>query len=169
MSNAMTGVTVGGMTGGMTGGTAVGRRQFVGALAAVAGGAVLLGPGRGLLDALPFIGDPAPFTRTEVLARIGEPFRIVGGAHEGVQLMIRSIAELPNMGAAVVPNDQFAARFAAAAGVELASDMYWFATKSFGKLPLYVAPLVDSNEQIVGYEALVNRYVPQHANTGVMR
>ncbi len=148
---------------------AVGRRQLLGGLAALASGAALLGPARGLLDALPFFGDSTPFTRSEILSRIGETFRIVGGAHDGVRLLISSIAELPNTRIVVQAEDQFAARFAAVSGVELASDMYWFATKSFGKMPLFISPLVSDSGLTVGYEALVNRYVPKHADTGVAR
>jgi hypothetical protein len=137
----------------------IGRRHFIGSLVAAAGAATLLGPGRGLLDVLPFMGDAAPFTRAEVSTRIGERFRIAEGVHRGVTLLIDSIVELPGVRVPVVPDDQFAARFTAP-GAELASDMYWFASKSFGKLPLYISPLVDADGVTTGYEALVNRYVP---------
>ena len=140
-------------------GPVVGRRQFLGGLTLLVGGAALMGPGRGLLNLVPWVNGAQPFTRTAVVGRVGEALRIVGGAHDGVRLMIASIAELPNM-TATVPDDQFAARFIAPSGVELASGMYWFTTRSFGKLPLYVSPLVDAAGRTTGYEALVNRYVP---------
>lgn len=147
----------------------VDRRRFIGgAVAAALGAGVLAGPGRGVLDLLPFVGDgPAPFTRTEVLARIGETFRISDGAHAGVRLVVDGVAELPNMRAIDVPDDQFAARFVLDAGTALAAETYTFVTDSFGDLPLFVSPLVDADGTVQGYEALVNRHVPgRAANTG---
>lgn len=138
----------------------LGRRRFVGGLAtAAAGGLVLSGPGRPLLNGLPWFAPARPFTRTEVTARIGETFRIAVGLHEGVRLTLAGIAELPST-RVVVPDDQFAARFTGASGVELFPDTYEFDTDSFGDLPLYVSPLVDVGGVVTGYEALVNRFVP---------
>jgi hypothetical protein len=149
----------------------VDRRRFLGGIAAVIGigaaGATVVGtiagPGRGLFRALPFVDDAAPFTRTEVLARLGETFRVTDGVHAGTLLVLTAVAELPNIGEAVVPDDQFAARFAGGTDVELDADTYVFATSSFGDLPLFISALVDDDGTAVGYEALVNRYVPPGA------
>jgi hypothetical protein len=140
-------------------GPVIGRRQFFSAMVVIAGAAALAGPAGGLLDSLPGIGSELPFTRTHVVAKVGEQFRIADGPFEGVKLIIGSVGELPGRVAAVVVDDQFAARFSVP-DVELAADMYWFATESFGKLPLYISPLVDADGRTVGYEALVNRHVP---------
>ena len=86
-------------------------------------------------------------------------FRIAVGLHEGVRLTLAGIAELPST-RVVVPDDQFAARFTGASGVDLFPDTYEFDTDSFGNLPLYVSPLVDVGGVVTGYEALVNRFVP---------
>lgn len=138
----------------------LGRRRFVGGLATAAAGALVLGgPGRPLLNGLPWFAPARPFTRTEVAARIGETFRITTGVHEGIRLTLAGIAELPST-RIVVPDDQFAARFVAPAGADLFPDTYEFATDAFGDLPLYVSPLVDVDGVVTGYEALVNRYVP---------
>jgi hypothetical protein len=156
----------------------IGRRRFLGAVAAVVGvgvgvagvGVVKTGmvgtvaaPGRGLFSALPFIGDAAPFTRTEVLVRLGETFRIIDGVHAGTRLVLTSVVELPNGGQAIVPDDQFAARFVAGPTVELDAGTYLFATSSFGELPLFISALVNNDGTTVGYEALVNRHVPPGA------
>lgn len=135
------------------------RRHFLLGAVAAAGGVVAAGQGLGVLPGLPWFGDAQPFTRTAVAERLGETFRVVDGVHDGVRLTLDSIAELPSTPLAVA-DDQFAARFLAPAGADLASDTYVFATSSFGRIPLFVSPLVDPDGRIVGYEALVNRYVP---------
>lgn len=135
------------------------RRRFLFGALAAAGGAVVAGQGLGVLPRLPWFGDAQPFTRTTVTERLGETFRIIEGVHDGVRMTLTSIAELPST-PLVQPDHQFAARFVAARGVDLAPDTYLFATGSFGRLPLYVSPLVEADGRLVGYEALVNRYVP---------
>jgi hypothetical protein len=156
----------------------VARRRFLGGIAAVLGigavGAVgvgvagtvtgtIAGPGRALLSALPFIDDATAFTRTEVLARLGESFRIIEGVHAGTRLVLDAVVELPNIRQAVAPDDQFAARFVAGPTVELDAGTYLFATSSFGELPLFISALVNNDGTTVGYEALVNRHVPPGA------
>jgi hypothetical protein len=146
-----------------TPGIQLGRRHLLAGIAALAGTAVVAGPGRGVFDLLPFIGGHDPFTRTAVLARVGETFRIVDGAYDGVRIAVAAITDLPDT-TPTIPDDQFMAQFTSTtSGAELPAGMYWFATGSFGRLPLFVTPMADGDGRVTGYQAVINRYVP--ANT----
>ena len=144
----------------------LGRREVIVGAGVAALAATFAGPGRGLLDNLPFVGGSAePFNRSPLSERIGERFRVVAGAAEGAIVEIREIVELPVSRIADAEN-QFAVRFAGIRGSELVQGTYEFATDSFGRLPLFVTPLTVPGAAEPLYEAIVNRITSATAHEG---
>lgn len=142
----------------------LGRRELL-AGAAAATAALFVGPARGALDLLPFVGGSSqPFQRTMVGERLGETFRVVGGVADGSTLRLDAVLDL-GQGATGMLEDQFVARFTGPVG--LAQDTYEFATASFGRLPLFISPLDGPAGTPGVYEAIVNRWVPEWAQGGV--
>ncbi len=129
----------------------MGRREFIaGAGVAALGLAVL---GRGAFTAA------EPFTRTAILDRIGETFRVAAGPAEGAVVRISEILELP-FGAVADVENQFLLRLAGVAGPELAQDTYEFATESFGRVALFITPMSEPGAAVASYDAIINRFVP---------
>jgi len=138
----------------------LGRRELIAGAGAAALGSVLIGPGRGALDFLPFVGgSSSPFDRSLVAAEIGERFRVTSGTAKGVVLQVTEIRDLP-FTVLIDAEQQFLVRFAGPADRLLAQETYEFATKSFGDLPLFVSPMTDPGAPTAFYEALVNRSIP---------
>jgi hypothetical protein len=139
----------------------LGRRELIAGAGAVALGSVLVGPGRGAFDFLPFVGGAAaPFERSTVAAEIGERFRITAGTAKGVVLQVTEIRDLP-FTQLLDAEQQFLVRFAGPGDRLLPQNTYHFATKSFGDLPLFVTPMTDSGAATAFYEAIVNRAFPE--------
>jgi hypothetical protein len=138
----------------------VSRRQLIigGAGAAlIAGlGVSLSTNGRGLLDALPFVGgDKAPLDRTPMAARIGETFTTKTDDGDRVVLTLAAIDDLPAAANTDNAEGQFVARFHGPADRPLPQNTYRFDTDSFGGVDVFVVPGAANAE--FQYSATFNR------------
>jgi hypothetical protein len=145
----------------------LGRRELIAGAGAAALAALFVGPARGALDLLPLIGDSVDqFSRSPIVAKIGETFKVASGTAKGAVLELTEIVELPAFAEIGDIENQFIVRFVGPGAPMLAQDTYEFATKSFGDLPLFVTPVSDPGATNVVYEAIVNRYVPDTTSQG---
>lgn len=130
----------------------MGRREFIAGAGAAALGLAVLGRGS-------FVPAEQPFARTAILDNIGETFRVAAGPAAGAVVRVAEILELP-YGEIADRENQFLLRLAGVSGPELLQDSYEFATRSFGRLPLFVIPMSDPGAPIALYDVIVNRFVP---------
>ena len=130
----------------------MGRRQFIAGAGAAALGLAILGRGS-------FVPTEQPFARSAILDHIGETFRVAAGAAAGAVVRIDEILELP-YGEVADRENQFLLRLAGVSGPELVQETYEFATRSFGRLPLFVIPMSDPGAPVALYDVIVNRFVP---------
>lgn len=134
------------------------RRVIAGGGAVLAVGAVA-GPGRGLHELLPWAdGGRGTLERSSMQEHLGARFRVERRGQASATLVLVAIEELP-YGAVTDRERQFAARFAARAGTDLAQDTYQLASRRFGDVDLFLSPIHEPDDPLDHYEALFNRPV----------
>lgn len=145
----------------------VSRRALLAGTGLTAAGAMLAGPGRGLLDALPFVGGhDLPLVRSTLAPRVGESFRVE--LPTGVtNLRLESVADLPAPSTISDSEGQFVARFVGDAETRLAQDTYRLSNTSFGRFDLFLVPMSDPVDAVPVYEAVFNRVEITAAPVGV--
>lgn len=138
-------------------GTALSRRRvLIGAGTLTAAGA-LAGPGRGLLDLLRWWdGERATLERSSMNAELGHRLTVRLDDGTAAELRLDSIEELPFTAVSNVEG-QFAARFSARGGLDLAQATYALASSRFGEIDLFLSPIHDHGDATDRYEALFNR------------
>ena len=145
------------------------RRQILfggaGAVLAVGVGLSAAGPGRGLLDALPFVGGGAhhPLDRTPMSERIGERFATHDAEGSRVDLTLAAVEELPQSTQLYNLEGQFLARFHGPQDRRLPQDTYRFATRSFGNVDVFIVPDPTADAVAASYSAVFNRMVSEVA------
>jgi hypothetical protein len=138
------------------------RRQILlggaGAVVAAGVGLSLAGPGRGLLDVLPFVGGGAhqPLDRTPMSERIGETFTTRDGEGTRITLTLSAVDDLPAPAETHNLEGQFVARFRGPRDSPLPQDTYRFGTASFGDVDVFVVPGA-ADELGIDYSAVFNR------------
>jgi hypothetical protein len=142
------------------------RRQILfggaGAVVAAGVGLSLAGPGRGLLDVLPFVGGGAhqPLDRTPMSERIGETFTTRDTNGSRIDLTLAAVEDLPPSSPMGNLEGQFVARFHGPQNQRLAQDTYRFGTQSFGDVDVFIVP-DPVGDEMVSYTAVFNRMVSE--------
>ena len=143
------------------------RRQLLfggaGAIVAAGVGLSIAGPGRGLLDVLPFVGGGAhqPLDRTPMSERLGETFTTRDTTGSRVELTLAAVEDLPPSSPMGNIEGQFVARFQGPHDRRLAQDTYRFGTHSFGDVDVFIVPDPGGDEMVASYSAVFNRMVSE--------
>jgi hypothetical protein len=143
------------------------RRQILfggaGAVVAAGVGLSLAGPGRGLLDALPFLGrgPHQPLDRTPMSERIGETFTTRDATGSRIDLTLAAVEDLPPSSPMGNLEGQFLARFYGPHDQRLPQDTYRFGTHSFGDVDVFIVPDPGANDTAASYAAVFNRMVSE--------
>ena len=136
------------------------RRLLGGAAAVAAAGALAAGPGRGVLEWLPFVGGhDEPLTRSALVPHIGETFRLTVPSGGHVELVLVSVDDIPSS-AIVNPDGQFRARFTGPLTPHVMQDTYELSNRSFGRFQMFLVPMTAAGDTKATYEAVFNRIEP---------
>jgi hypothetical protein len=121
-------------------------------------GGVLAGPGRGLLQLLPFVGDAdKPVVRSALTPFVGDTFTVHRSGKAALGLRLAGVADLPHP--AVIDNveGQFRAVFSGPLADTLGQNTYQLRHHHFGRVDMFLVPMFDSHAKAASYEAVFNR------------
>jgi hypothetical protein len=131
--------------------------------AALAG--VLAGPGRGLLQLLPFVGDDdKPVVRSTLSPFIGSDFTVHRAGQPTLRLTLAKVADLPSPTVVSNIEGQFRAVFNGPLDNVLSQDTYQLRHSEFGKVDMFLVPMFASDAPSASYEAVFNR-LPEEVAT----
>jgi len=142
------------------------RRQLLlggaGALVVAGVGLSRTWSGRGLFEALPFIGgEQHPLDRTPMAEHIGETFTTRDADGARVDLTLAAVDDLPAPSQTDNVEGQFVARFHGPRDTPLTQDTYRFNTHSFGNVEVFVVPGAIGDEAAISYSATFNRMLTE--------
>ena len=143
----------------------IGRRTLLGGAGAAALAGVFAGPGRGLLQLLPFVGDDhKPVVRSALTPFIGSDFTVHRTDQPTLRLTLAKVADLPSPTVINNIEGQFRAVFDGPSDNVLSQNTYELRHSEFDKVDMFLVPMFEPDAPSASYEAVFNR-LPEEVAT----